>query len=409
MKNYQNYSTVIGIIKEFLHNFNLPMIPVYTKETVPFKNRVYIKDNKIAMYNGSTFDVLMAYNYNREVLNLTKNLTINSSDYDTHTHYYLGEYLRFLRDYNKINLMGMYNCFYNDQPSKIYHSTILEKDALGNVTKSYILNTEDTKYNYYIVPVKFNKEYTVAIDSSCAYDITCILYDNKFIDSTSDELIKQSLTRVNSSKFSNPFIYSTRFACAEDNWQKEKILVMLLKLPKRVDSSIVVLEGDFTNCANIIDGNLINKVIYGDDYNLTYSTKCSLLEYNNHISYPFADRLIEYLICNTIDSREYIPENVGRIQTKIFPTGIKGLYDLWDEENIRETLHNLTLKADVTKGKNIRWSNTIQQYDTDGSVLVEAQVPKRFIDSYNDITSYVDKDVESLIDLIESHPSLLEE
>ena len=102
--NFEDNNIVIGHIKELLHSFNLPMIPVYTDNTVLYEGRTYIKDNKIVKWTGSEFKFLDEYIYNYPTINLTKRLEMNSAIYDNYTHEYLGDYLRFIRDYHNVDL-----------------------------------------------------------------------------------------------------------------------------------------------------------------------------------------------------------------------------------------------------------------------------------------------------------------
>ena len=68
-----------------------------------------------------------------------KNLIINNNIYDSYTHNYLGEYLRFQKHYNKLDLMSLYNCFSNETPK------------LLNISSSNPLFSFDTQeYGYKI-------------------------------------------------------------------------------------------------------------------------------------------------------------------------------------------------------------------------------------------------------------------
>jgi len=387
--NFQDTSIIVGQIKELLRNFNLPMIPVYSEKTVLYDNRVYIKNNDIVKYHklDNSFEVLGNYMYGKEFLNLTKKMELNSSNYDTYTHKCLGDYLRFIRDYKKINLMSMYNCFGNQQPSRIYSSVKLSS---GN----YLIDTDDKRYNFYIIPVKFNEVYTIAIDSAARYDIFCCFYNNKFITDTPVNLIEQSLLVKNGSNFNSPFIYNTNFKCAENCWRKEKDLMMVLKLPQIVNSSVVILEGNYTESCNIVDGTLVTDYHYNDN-NLpeNYLSKISLLQYNNKISYPFSDRLVEYLTNNAITSQDTINKNIERVQDGLYPVVLNGYYGLWDE-SIRSDIYKHSIEEDKTKGKIGRYGNIIKRD------ITKLRIPKSFRDLYKDLIYCVDKDVETMISVL---------
>ena len=394
--NFEDNNIVIGHIKELLHSFNLPMIPVYTDNTVLYEGRTYIKDNKIVKWTGSEFKFLDEYIYNYPTVNLTKRLEMTSAIYDNYTHEYLGDYLRFIRDYHNVDLMSMYNCFGKKRPSRIYYT-----QQLSN-TFTFEINTDNINYNYYVVPVKFNQNYTIAVDSDIKWELVTLLYSNIFVEGVPSSLIKESYRVISGSKFSKPFLYSTNFSCAKDCWQKEKNLVMLLKIPSEVNSSIVVLEGDYTSWTNVIDGTQISNIIYDDsakNERIVYDSKCSLLNANLENSYPFADRLVEYLLENAITPIDKFQKNVGRIQDAVYSGDIKGYYGIWDDQ-LQNTIHELLLKPDITKGSNLKYGNTIIKTDISESEIEEIKPVKRFIDVYQDVLDYVDRDVETLMRLL---------
>ena len=395
--NFEDNNIVVGHIKELLHSFNLPMIPVYTDDTVLYKDRVYIKDDKVVKWTGSEFKFISYYVYNKQIVNLTKTLEMNSAIYDDYTHEYLGNFLRFIRDYHKIDLMSMYNCFGKKRPSRIFYEQTLSNGYNFNI------DTDNANYDYHIVPVKFNKNYTIALDSDIKWELSALIYSNIFVDSTPKELVEESYRTMSGSKFRKPFLYSTYFDSAEKCWQKEKNLVLLLKIPAGNTSSVVILEGDYTACSDIVDGTQVNDIIYDDlakDEKINYVSKCSLLDANLENSHPFADRLVEYLLSNAIMPTDMFQQNIVRVQEAVYDGGIKGYYGIWDNQ-LENSIHDLLLKPDITKGPNKKYGNVIRKYLFDSSSSWEdSQNPKRFVDVYYDVLNYVDKDVETLLRLL---------
>jgi hypothetical protein len=155
MKKFNNSDLFTGYLKQLLHDFNLPKIKVYTKQhedyfkkhgvespeilstlELSFNNTnqnvryfPYIKDGEIQEYVNNKWQnirenelnpvALYKYTYGDKILNYTKNLKINSNTYDSYTHEYLGDYLRFHRDFLNLNLMPLYNCFSNKSCDKL--------------------------------------------------------------------------------------------------------------------------------------------------------------------------------------------------------------------------------------------------------------------------------------------------
>ena len=385
INNLQNNSLVLGHLKELLSSINLPLAKVYTDSTPLYDGRVYLKGSKL--YKCSNGKLHEVGNYSGKFIpNITRKFKIKSSDYDSYTHEYLGDYLRYLRDRNNLNLMGLYNCFFGEMPER-----------LNRKLKSIELDSSDNKYNYYIVPVTFDQSYTIAIDSPCRYDIMCIIYDSAAIDIEDEKLIEVSHVEVNNSSFRNPFIYKTEFSLNDKLWSKEKYLKLLIKLPKQVNSSIAVLEGDFTNCCDVVDGVLVNKYVVSEKQATEYinlPTKLSLLDYNDHNSYPFADRLVEFILGNVITQNETVKNNISKIQNKLYPDGIRGFYDVWSPD-INLEIFKRAQEKDNTQGSGHRYSNTIIRKN--GKQTSKVKYDYSVTDTYHDLTYYVDKDIESMI------------
>lgn len=401
---YRN-SLVVAYIKELLHDFNLPMCPVFTDDTVPYRKRTYIKDHKVGSYGYKKFEPLYDYVRDHKVINLTKNLIINSSEYDEYTHNYLGEYLRFLRDYDGINLMGMYNCFFKQQPRRLKHKFTASPHV--GVYYEMDVNTDNINYNYYLVPVKFNQIYTISISSTVAYEMALVIYDNQELYGKerllSNRLFGHSYKKVSNSNAKAPFLYSTYLNNSneysdgdpgKDLWPLEERLRLLIKLPASIRPTITILEGNWTNNSNYVGG------VFVDTYKIDeeqlpdkFISRSSLIRTNDTIQRPFSNRLVEYLLRNAIDSNEFIDENIKRVQDDASSIVI-GPYGVWTPA-LRKRLYDLLYDTNLMLGKNSVLG--ADAYLSDFNIKVSDK--RRLIDSYPDMIAFVDKDLERQLEL----------
>ena len=301
MRKFNTSDLFTGYIKQLLHNFNLPKIKVYTEQHRQYalknedKNNInrespeilgtlkassentiknvryfpYIKDGEIQEYinnewknvgDRGNIKIFRNYVYGEKILNYTKNLKINSNVYDSYTHEYLGDYLRFHRDFLNLDLMPLYNCFSNRSCDKLKL-----KWSLTNET-NIVFDTTDTNFKIYMVPVKLFKKYTIAIDSEYPIEMCCGIYgDYQDTREKFNRIPRLTYKRVSNSIFSQPFLYDL-LAYTDDNStntlvenltsktnnndlielaQNECDLKLFIKIPVENNSTIVVLEGDY--------------------------------------------------------------------------------------------------------------------------------------------------------------------
>lgn len=135
--------------------------------------------------------------------------------------------------------------------------------------------------------------------------------------------------------FKQPYVYSLPITSHSqqvdeyDLYNYEKNLYLIIQLPIANQSSIVVLEGDYSdnNIPPIINMGEVDKIKVGQ-LNQALLGKQSLLQINDSISYAFSNRLIEYLALNVIDSIDSITENTIRVQKYMgaLDTSIKGAW-----------------------------------------------------------------------------------
>ena len=388
MIRYDSKNIIVGEIKQLLHSSNLPQYKVLTKGTKVFKGIYYLYQNKILRankddfnfveYNNANFDFVANFSEGKYILNVSKNLELKNNYYDWITHEYLGDYLRFKRDYYGVDLMSMYNCF----NGRI--ANWLDIDY-----PNYSFKSSDSNYVIYEVQAKFDKKYTIAIDCASQIEIIAGLYSGEnqktsVLDySTKEELIEKlynaTYFKYCGTRFSFPFIYDKLCNTSElgkEFYDNESILKLFIKVPKGNKSSLVVLEGEYGSYTNRYfneksvmskqSSTIINMNKLDDIDDKIYKSMPQLLLMNNKVSYPFADRLVEY-ICNNV----------------IIPT------DTMNLKKLQKALLRDKLITSYTSGYKFTDDIRVKLYY---KALLE-----RVLDNHYDILGYVDKEIEDKV------------
>ena len=373
MNKFNSTHIIIGQIKELLHSFNLPQLKVITKGITVFPNVSYIFSGGVYKYVGKTplritrdfktlpsyFIFEHSYGYGQAILNRTKTMNISGVEYDAYTHEYLGDYLRFHRDFMNIDLMSMYNCFSNNINTSINIST-----------DEFSFDASDKGHKIFMLPVRFGKVYTIGIDCDTTIEIVSGFHSTSEIsklgkDESAIPFYKSTYQQKLGTQFKKPFIYDklAKITPSLNQGRLEKNLVLFLKVPISNTSSITVLEGDFRAGTNtyfdemgaekicnlpIFYDNEPTPGIFEEMTYYSYITRPGLLKFNSGTSLPFSVRLVEYLFGNVVDSSDRISQNIERIQTALLKvkqdagvrlTGVVK-YGEWNEKLRQLIYHN---------------------------------------------------------------------
>lgn len=396
MLEFNSRNIISGYIKQLLSNFYLPSCKIFQNEnelkeyfniqttsTLPSYNEdliVIIKNYKpnedwfVKVKQDLTTTPYMKYRYGHFYMNLTKKMKLENDLYDSYTHRYLGEYLRFIRDYFNINLMSLYNCF---------DGTIEIKD----------------NKKYFVIPIKYSKTYSVfSSRNSLTYSISINFSENDFSINTWDKASKNtssSCILIPASYPSSEKITREDNSLAENKFTnvfKEKNLRLIIETDANDESPIVVLEGDYSNYKPYFSNIQIN---YEKDKNYKYEHEDEYKEiFKNNINnsnfqlvnqlklsnenYPIADRLIEYLFGNVITNLDPISKNIIDAKKKL---AYRYLRD--EDGNLIINLNSIDGKFTIMdRFKMLDAVSMNEKYDTDKQ----------------DLLGYVDKDVEAVLD-----------
>lgn len=413
MTRFYDNTITTNFIKYLLSKFELPMIPFFEDGMFVKKDNLYICNNAIYKCNGSgnkSIDqflngflpdnktrcstYIQPFVLGEHYTNITTNFIGKTNFYDPETHYHLGEFLRSVKAVDGIDLMPLYNCFNGEYIDGIYFEkpTSTEKTDNSKLEDFGITRTSvDSGYKILSVPIKFGREYTIAIDSDCGIETIPVIYSQTGI--IEDRTMKLISVNTNQNEGLSAYHKFDRCSFQDRNvvidaltytdgesggsstggeseflGQYEKFLRLLIKVPSSNKSSVVVFEG---NCANIIDTNTRNINIHKslvpasndpDDENVIevpqniagMITTPKINFFNDGNIYAFSDTLIQYLLLGVICGVDPIDENIIRVQecisSEAFRKSNGKAYTLpyrrgvWDE-NIQSFILNTILNS----------------------------------------------------------------
>ena len=320
-----NVDTLVGrFIQSLLYNTYIPLYKSVWEGDYIVKDCLYIYDKTVIrctktgfLSGGDMYEPITHVDLNRPDYTFMSNLFSSNNYYDSETHRQLGEYLRYLKYNENLDLMPFYNCFNADYTSNFsiergeYHEGVDE-------TKQVVL-----------VPIQFNRTYTIAVDCPSTLEILPImLADRKPLSTVvGGQLIDLNNTLKNyyqcraKTSFSSPFTiqinltddaFEYNAAVFESN---QKCLYLVLQLPVDDTSSIVVLEGNYVNnrANKHFDVEHISEISQ-KEIDESFISELSLLRINDNNSYAFSDRLLEHLLLNAINNTETIDNNIYSVQ-----------------------------------------------------------------------------------------------
>ena len=403
MQQFYTNTIESKFIKDLIATTPLPTIDTLYKGKWIVPGCYYITDCNIVKANHITDDdafqfdpdnfssqltIISPYKFDSSYPGFTSTYSSINDGYDSKTHYYLGNYLRCIRDLHDINLMPFYNCYNGEYVTDIFinTSTTTTKvvDDSGNETEITTINHNIIQSDPNIrgkkvisIPVKFGETYSIFIDCSTDVEIMCGFYGNKgYISPTQTPAVEikteNKYANLKYTSFRDGFTYTTPKP-EKSTYPYTKFFRMFIQLPLNTESSIVVLEGDYTTK----DTAAIDKFPTKARQNQTLLSDLSLTQIAGSVSYAFSDRLIEYLTYNVITSEETITQNILRVQQYA--------------SSLINTKLNHTEPFNMSLSTPDVWDTKLQTY------LFNLAKESKYIQNKLDLTGYVDKDVEQVI------------
>lgn len=338
-------------IKQLLRKEPLPIMDSAVKGRTVYNGYSYVYDGDIikctktgVLGGDATYSVISPVVDSKFCFG---NFTSRTTYHDGETHYQLGNYLRYYRDRTGVDLMPFYNCF---------NYTFLTDLYLSKTAPYGYVKEKNSDYKVVAVPVKMGMEYTIFID--CPYEVLVKpLFYNEFglVGINAGSYISDTVMIDNKfvlsypqMSFSKPIKIKIDLATnytggIEPFYAFQRYLYLAIQLPASNNSSIVVLEGDYTGryfkyfgADAYSDVEARSEIL--DRQNYLMLRQPSLAFCNTGTTFAFSDRLIEYLLWNVITSEEQLDGNISFVQRNIDGNRLKGYFDGVWSPNIRASL-----------------------------------------------------------------------
>lgn len=252
----------------------------------------------------------------------------NTSYYDSLTHYYLGEYLRYLKDTKSLDLLSLYNVWGGNLLSnlKLQVTRTIEYDIEGKrkiVNAIQIVESKENElYDLMQVMIRPNTDYTIYIDSDMPIMLTSAAVDKNSVltNETRNSFV------IPSCQISKPFLYRVDIDDTDKIGSTDILrdyLSLLIYIPKKHKNRV------------ILEGNYLNKTLkLPHTYNNKYQEllkKPDIQEFLEIYKYPkaFSDYLISYLLQYAITDSDDEIKNIERIQQYISSVKFFTTYKKW--------------------------------------------------------------------------------
>ncbi len=398
MQQFYTNTIESKFIKDLIATTPLPTIDTLYKGKWIVPGCYYITDCNIVKANHITDDeafqfdpdnfssqltIISPYKFDSSYPGFTSTYSSINDGYDSKTHYYLGNYLRYIRDLHDINLMPFYNCYNGEYVTDIFintstTTTIANGTEVTTIKHSIIQSDPNVRGKKVVsIPVKFGETYSIFVDCGTEVEIMCGFYGNKgYISPTQTPAVEikteNKYVSLKYTSFRDGFTYTTPKP-EKSTYPYTRFFRMFIQLPLNTESSIVVLEGDYTTKDTAAIDNFPTKA----RQNQTLLSDLSLTQIAGSVSYAFSDRLIEYLTYNVITGEETITQNISRVQQ-------------YASSLINAKL-NHTEPFNISLSTPDVWDTKLQTY------LFNLAKESKYIQNKLDLTGYVDKDVEQVI------------